>query len=84
MRRTLGFSIKIRRVEVIVPSNADQRKQRISAGIGQCGAHALGGGHFTGFLRRLSPMVRSRSVTAMSGIVQILTEQSVVAKPPIH
>src|SRR5262245_33088880 len=33
---------QIRRIEVIFAGDTDEGEQRIAAGIGQCGAHALG------------------------------------------
>ena len=35
---------QIRRIQIILAGNADERKQRIPPGIGQCRAHAMWGG----------------------------------------
>jgi hypothetical protein len=36
-----GCCIEVRRVEIIFPSNADQREKRIAPGIGECRPHSL-------------------------------------------
>src|SRR6516164_1671528 len=37
---------KIRRIQIVLASDADQGEQCIAAGVGQCRAHALGIGSF--------------------------------------
>ena len=41
-----GRITKIRRIQIVLASNADQREQGVTAGVGQGRAHALGIGGF--------------------------------------
>ena len=40
-------SLQIRRIEIILAGNPDQRKKRVSSRVGECGTHAAWRGNFT-------------------------------------
>src|SRR5215471_2251193 len=45
LKSGFGRCIEVRRVEIIFPSNADEREQRIAPGIGECRSHPLRRGY---------------------------------------
>jgi len=39
-------AVEVRRIEIVLTSNSDQREQRIAPGIGEGGSHPMRGGRF--------------------------------------